>query len=58
MDVEDQIEQHKLDSRLKYRDKVKWVTGYELLEMYGEEIDPLQEEMIREDLDRKYPVSK
>lgn len=56
--MEDVIEDHKLNSRLELGDKIKWVTPIELLKHYGEDIHPLQREIILQDMDLKYPMSK
>ena len=58
LSIEEEITQHKLDSRLELGDKIKWITPIELLKYYGEDIHPVQREIILQDMDMRYPIKK
>ena len=58
LSIEEEIVQHKLDSRLELGDKIKWITPIELLKYYGEDIHPVQREIILQDMDMRYPIKK
>lgn len=57
-ELRERILMHKLKYRLNAFDKVKWVTHLEIIARYGNDIHPIQLELLLENDELLYPVNE